>query len=115
MKLTDRMAYSLTLPMATRLCFRIIDDGILTKRYRAPDSDKRIALFDELDLDQVKRLRKALDWAIERMELDMATEARLGPPGCIEDNRPAGEYGRHSKEVKAIDLRHGVGGAVGPG
>jgi hypothetical protein len=114
MKLTDRMAYSLTLPMARRLCFRIIDDGTLTERYIDPDSAKRIALFDELDLDQVKRLRKALDWAIERMELDMAIEARLGPPGCIEDNWPASEYVIHSKATKDIDARHGRQNAFRP-
>lgn len=116
MQITDRMAYSLPLPLATTLAFRIIspvNDGLL-KRIRNSQEDKPISLFDELNIEQVKKLRKVLDWAIERMELDIATGARLGPPGCVEDMWPAGEYGKHSKKIKEINAKHGMGELVLP-
>lgn len=110
MKLSDRMAYSFPVPLATTLVFRIlspVSDGLL-ERIRNSQEDKPISLFDELNIEQVKELRKVLDWAIERMELDITTEARLGPPGCIEDTWPVGEYGLHSKRIKEIDAKHGI-------
>jgi hypothetical protein len=108
MQLTDRMAYSLTLPLARELVFRIIDlpsDGVL-ERIRESQENKPIALFESLNINQAKELRKILDWAIERMELDTAKGASPGLPGCMEDNWPEGEYGKHSKEIAEIDARH---------
>jgi hypothetical protein len=97
-KITERMDCSLSFPTARYFAVRI----------KETSKNKPIASIACLDLEQAKGLRKVLDWAIARMELAAAQEARFGPSGCVEDNWPSGEYEKHLKECLAIDERYGM-------